>query len=407
MIKFLPYQKALYNDTSRYIIVNKGRQIGISTLFAYKAAMDCIFHNRNKIIVSASQRQSNHINSMISRYIETLIKLAKSKGINIDIVTNTKTELGFSNGKSIYTMPCSPNTIRGFSGDVWMDEYALYREDEEMITALQPIITHGYNIVITSTPLGQNNMFYSIFSDSIRYKDWKRYTISIHAAIKDGLQIDIDNIKRNMDIQSFQQEYECAFIDEATSYFPITLIKSCITSILPKVDSAEYYMGIDIGRTSDRTEIVVLQKVDELIYIVDTISLQNTSFDEQYNIISDTIIQYNPITCAIDKSGIGMQISEQLGARFPSVNQLSITNQLKLEMFTYMKQKMEQGLVKFLTDTTLIRQLHSVRKSFTAANNIRFDGARDASGHIDRAFATALGIYATKIGTQVPSIYFI
>ncbi len=406
--KFLPYQKSIYNDKSRYIIINKGRQIGVSTILAYKAAVDCIFNNRSQIIVSASQRQSNHINTMISKYIHTLISLAKSKGIDTTLTTDTKSEKGFSNGKCIYTLPCSPNTVRGFSGDVWIDEFSLHRYDKEMFTALTPIITHGYNITISSTPLGQNNMFHTLYTDIDQYPNWKRYNISIVDAIADGLDIKLDEIKNSMDDDSFRQEYMCEFIDEATAYLPYDLIKKCITDIDATELKGEYYIGIDIGRINDRTEIIVLLKQGDMIFIVDNISMKNTPFDEQYMVISNTILNYNPISVYGDASGLGRQLMEQLSNNYPSVQGVVMTNNNKLEMLTNLKMLMEKGLLRFKADEdTLVRQLHSIRKTTTANNNTKFTGANDSTGHYDKVIALSMGLLSIKSGNSTPQIFFL
>lgn len=404
-IKFLKYQTDLYNNKSRFKIILKGRQLGVSTVLAYQAAINCIFNNRSQIIVSASQRQSNHINQMISRYLPTMIKYANSKGLNITLTSDTKTEKQFSNGKSIHTMPCSPNTIRGFSGDVFVDEFALHRYDKEILTAITPIITRGYNITIASTPLGQNNAFYEVWNNTRKYDSYDRIQISIYDAIKDGLDIDIEQIRAGLDEDSFEQEYNCQFIDESSSYFPFSLIKSCITDISTEFMEGETFMGIDVGRINDRTEIITVVKVNDQLFIKNRISLQNTPFDEQYQIIKNEIDRQKPISIYGDSTGLGRQLMEQLSSTDSRVVGMSITNANKNDMFTNMKMLMEKGMLRFEADETLIRQLHSIRRSLTASNNVKFEGSRDTSGHYDAVVALGMSLLAHKAGDIVPSLY--
>jgi hypothetical protein len=58
------------------------------------------------------------------------------------------------------------------------------------------INTLGYNLTISSTPLGKQNLFYEIFNDKKQYKDYKRYSLNIYEAKKQGFNVDIESIKR-------------------------------------------------------------------------------------------------------------------------------------------------------------------------------------------------------------------
>ncbi|MHC1760407.1 MAG: terminase family protein [Negativicutes bacterium] len=61
-------------------------------------------------------------------------------------------------------LPANPDTARGFSGNVVLDEFAFHRDSRKIWTALYPTITRGYKIRIISTPNGKSGKFYELWS---------------------------------------------------------------------------------------------------------------------------------------------------------------------------------------------------------------------------------------------------
>lgn len=406
-MKFTKYQQQIINDESMRIIILKARQIGATTAMAYKCVRDCIFKGRNQIIVSQTQKQSNIISNMIEKYLPKIIDYTNSKGLNITVKYYNKGEIVLSNGNYIVFLPCNPNSVRGYAGDVWIDEFAFHQDDEAMFEALSPITTRGYKMIITSTPLGMNNMFYKLYSDEEKYPDYKRYKINIYDAKENGLEVDIDYIIRINTVDTFNQEYMCEWIDESTAYFTRDLIlKRCVKDYDINKISGDYIIGLDIGRVNDPTAIITLCKMEDKYYIKEINTLNNKSFDEQFNFITNTIIKYNPIKIYGDKTGVGMQLIEDLEKADTRVEGIMFSNTLKNDLYTNMKKNMEQGKLIIPNDENLIRQLHAVRLKVTQYNNTKFETKRDKSGHGDIVTALGLALLSAK-ENEIPSIYIL
>ena len=252
--RLYPYQSEYVKDNSRLIIVNKSRQIGYSTVIAYKAIKECYFNNTNQLLVSSSQRQANNLMSYVENILE---KNYYTKGVKLK--KDSQTQKTFDNGKSIYSLPAKPETIRGFSGSITLDEFALCKDDDKILEALMPSISSRakYSLSICSTPLGCSNKFHSIFTDNLKYPDFNRKQIDCYKAIEQGCNINLDLIRNNFDEDSFRQEFECGFLDESTSFFPYDLLKSCIDDDYTNIHGRSC-MGIDIGRTNDKTGIAIV-----------------------------------------------------------------------------------------------------------------------------------------------------
>lgn len=397
---FRDYQKKVFLDNNKFIAVLKSRQIGMTTLLAY-LALNNVVKGISSIIVSASQRQSLNVMSMIDKIVEDVIK-----NTNITIKNSTKTEKRFSNGAYLIALPSNPRSIRGFTGTVILDECAIMPEADEIYTSVLPTITTNpkYQLIVSSTPLGQSGLFYNIWTDETKYRNYSRHKINIYDAIKDGLKVDIDVLKNNYDEESFRQEFLCEFIDESTAYYPFELIKKSITEFEPDKLKGEYYIGLDIGRTTDRTAIVTLCKTGNTFYLADIMTMKNYSFDEQHSAILNTIEKYNPVEVYGDKTGLGMQLMEQLENENGRVKGFTFTNQSKIDLFTNMKKMFEKGKIKMNNDDDVIRQLHSVRKSVSFGNSVKFDLKRDKSGHSDIVVGLGLALLCAKEVSE-PSIY--
>lgn len=385
---FYAYQRAVADDESRMRIILKSRQIGFSFLFAFIAFGNALFRGRNQVIVSASERQSR----VVMRYVEKFIQSFSLK-MKIKLTADSKTEKRFANGAMVYTLPQSPATIRGVNGDVFLDEFALHKNDREIYEAIMPAISRGYNITLSSTPLGQSNLFYEIFTDEMKYPDYRRFKFDVFDAASAGAAIDIDMIRRNLDEESFRQEYCCEFIDEKTSYFPYTLLRSAIGD---PFDSNERYIGIDIGRKKDLTAVYVLGKSQGRYCVLDSAVLSNLEYSSQYAELCRIMDRHNVVRACIDATGIGNQLAEDLHRRYHQLEPVMFTNQLKERLVLTVKKMLEERKITLPDDRELIGDFHKIKRSVTISNAIRFDSDHTA-GHSDRFWAVALAVNAAEL----------
>lgn len=397
---FYQYQKEYYKDNSRFIIYNKSRQIGISEIAVFKGLMNCLKNNTDVLFVSSSQRQSNLIMEKVEKYIDIINIDYKAKTDNsYKLIVDSKTQKTFQNKKSVYCLPSNPETIRSFSGDVVIDEFAFHREDKKIYSSLLPVITRGHDITIISTPLGRSNLFYEIYSNENSYKDYKRYHTNIYEAKKQGFEVDIDSIRNNTDEETFRQEYLCEFVDEATSYFTYELLMKCVTEYDTDSLRGKTYIGIDVGRTNDLTAIAVITDMNGILFLKQLETLKNVEFDSQLNIIAEIIRDNSPESIYIDKGAIGMQLAETLEKMFVNCLGVNFTSNYKNELVTHTKKLMEQGKIKFNENRNVINSFHKIKRTVSIRNNLSFDSVRDKTGHSDEAWAIMLSCYQIKKDT--------
>jgi phage FluMu gp28-like protein len=99
----------------------------------------------------------------------------------------------------------------------------------------------------------------------------------------------------------------------------------------------------------------------------------------------------------VDKTGIGMQLAEQLTRTHGSrVEGLTFTNETKELWAVELKVKMERGALALPLDRELSYQIHSIKRKTTAAKNAVFDTEANEKHHADQFWALALAAWAGR-----------
>src|SRR5690606_12961813 len=73
-------------------------------------------------------------------------------------------EVEYPDGSRITVLPANPDTARGFSSNVFLDEFAIHKDSRAIWTALFPVISAGWKLRVTSTPKGKDNKFYELMT---------------------------------------------------------------------------------------------------------------------------------------------------------------------------------------------------------------------------------------------------
>lgn len=150
---------------NRFSIILKSRQMGISTLSAMFSLHSMLFNDEFKILVIATKQEvAKNLTAKVQLMFENLPAFIK-QGINV--VTNNRMELTFSNGSGIKAVSSSPNAGRseGLSCLI-IDEAAHIDHIEEIWASAQPTLSTGGKCIMLSTPNGQQGVFYRIWQQA-------------------------------------------------------------------------------------------------------------------------------------------------------------------------------------------------------------------------------------------------
>lgn len=220
------YQKRFLEKclTSNRIAGKWPRQSGKSTTVSAYTLFRALTDKVNIIIVAPTQTQSGEL-------YEKIRALAVSNPlINKQIVKDTVTELKFANGSRIISLPSGHDgkTIRGYTADIAIIEEAGQMSDQIVNTVIIPMIaSKGVNgqVIKIGTPWLRNHFYRSCYED----KGYKVIAINWEEVVEQG-QYDMDFIneqKMQLTDTEFRTEYQSEFIDEISSYFPLSLLEKC------------------------------------------------------------------------------------------------------------------------------------------------------------------------------------
>ncbi len=405
----LPYQQHAYNaiEKHKYSILMWSRQTGKSFVISLWATFRALEKSNHTIlIISPTERQSKNLMNKVKMHIKALKLISESEvsfeefKVFIDDTEITVLETRFPNGTTIYGLPANPDGVRGYSGDVIMEEAAFFKDGYGVYQAVFPSITRkkDYKFIVISTPKTKHDIFGHIWQMSDENPRWFRERLTIYDAVQRGLDIDIEELKEGVPTEDiWRQEYLCEFLEEDEYLLPYELIHSCTDERVERNISSEgeFYLGIDIGRRKDLTVLSFVEKVGNKLLLRKLEILKNMSFSKQMEFIN----LYIPFVrrVAIDETGIGMQIAEELKEKWGAkVIPVYFTNKIKDELATRLKSKFEDRLIVIPPDRNLIQDLHSVKKSVTSAGNIKYEAERTKEGHADRFWSLALAIYASE-----------
>jgi site-specific DNA-adenine methylase len=340
-----------------------------------------------------------------------------------------------------------------------------YIDPPYLFSTALPSITRGGTITIGSTPLGKIGIFYDIYTDKKNYPDYVRYTVpwwhsrALCNSIDEAKAMAVKNIETEervrrfgtkvlkqeftaLGIQSFQQEYECVFIDSAESYISLDLIYAntpgmregdrpvplrndeeesgdieiysfktaddLLVGYEPEIHGPHLFLGYDVARRRDAAVIFVIgQLPNGKKRSVANIEMVNQTFDYQRDQIRKIMKSLPILRGCIDKTGQGEDTTETLQREFTStrLEGVEFNIQSKEELVRGIREGLEKGEFLLQNDSRFHRQIHSIKRMPTSGGAFRYDSERDDLGHADSFWAWALANYAIPKQTAAKGFY--
>ena len=386
------------------------RQTGKTWTCTLEIALDCLAaeaagERARWVILSRGERQAREaVEEGLKRHLRALRAAFEQREIDFPRSADRALEVCLPGGSRVTALPANPETARGYSANVLLDEFAHHADSRKIWTALFPVISAGRKLRVVSTPNGKGNKFYELMTAGGQaVAVWSRHVVDIRRAVSEGLPRDIDLLRSGIaDADAWAQEYELQWLDEATAWLPYDLIASCEH---PEAgDPARYaggpaYVGMDVGRRRDLTVIWVWEQIGDVLWTREMRVMRRASFAAQAAALDETVARYRPLRAAIDRTGMGEAPVEDARRRHGEarIEGVAFTAASKLRMAVLAKQALQARRLRIPAgDAALRADWHSLRRTSTAAGNVRFDAAAGAAGHADRAWAAFLGLYAAE-----------
>lgn len=445
-----PFQIAFLNNSTRFGLDVKARQIAWSFTAALDAVVDGILNpDTPHVFVSINLDEAKEK----IRYAKAIVR-AIDEPVRPGLARESLTEIELANGSRLTSHPTTPPRGKP-RARIYLDEMAHYREglDREIYRAALPATVKGDGYIrIGSSPLGASGLFWEIATESTRaypgFEGQRRFVPwwqvralcnDVQAARREAPEMATeDRVRRfgtpalveifeNMFLEDFQQEYECAWLDETTAWISWELLKrnrqeglvwfaaqgvdeglALIAQVQAAITARQMepalFGGIDVGRQKNLTELILVGKgTTAELPVRMAVSLDRVEYDDQQRVFTEILTRLPVVMTLVDQNGIGAQLAENL-ERTGRAQGVDFTNATKELWAVEARIQAERGHTPLPMDRDLAYQIHSIKRKVTPAKNLVFDTERNEKHHADKFWAWALALWAARGDAELPAL---
>tara|TARA_B100000886_G_scaffold336292_1_gene294773 strand:- start:16046 stop:17263 length:1218 start_codon:yes stop_codon:yes gene_type:complete len=264
-------QKKVIKDDSRFRVLITGRRFGKTYLAINELAKFASQPNKKVWYVAPSYRQAKAICWGVLK--EKMIKHKWVKSINHSDLTITLK----NNSQITLRGSDNENSLRGVGlHGLVMDEFADISK-ETWFEVLRPTLsdTKGHALFCGS-PRGFGNWSYELYKMGETNKDWK----SFQYTTLEGEQVSEDEIeqaKQDLDLRTFQQEYEATFVNySGMIYYNFSRDKN----IVEKYNKNTGILHIGLDFNVDPMSAVVCVIENDRIFMIDEVQIYSSNTNE-------------------------------------------------------------------------------------------------------------------------------
>jgi phage FluMu gp28-like protein len=414
-VELLPYQKRSFLDRSRFKALMWARGCRKTFTVTLEIVDDCFVQEAQGkrttwVVLSRGERQAKEALEEVKRHCRAY-RMAAS-----DILETTFTsedgkrsykqfQVDFPLGSRIVALPANPDTARGYTANVFLDEFCIHQQDREIWRSLFPVLRGRFRLIVSSTPKGgKSRKFYEIMTG--QDDGWSRHVVDIYQAVAEGLPLDIETEQAAMnDPDGWGQEYELQWIEDAGPWLDWELINSAEHPDAGKPEQYQgglCYLGNDIARRGNLWVCWVVEQVGDVLWTREISELHNKKFAEHDAEMDRLFKAYRIVRGCMDQTGMGEKPVEDAKRRYGErIEGVLFSAASKTDMARIGKERFQDHKIRIPQGSRDIRaDLHSLKRLITPAGNFRFDVEAQEDGdqrsHADRAWACFLATYAAN-----------
>jgi len=455
-MRLLQYQQDWAKDSSRWKFGLMSRQVGKDFAAACEGIRDCLQHDRQKdktdwLIAAPSERQSLESLQKWKDWAEwfklSIQEYAEERDGGSEGLLTAATLL-FPHGSRVIAVPGKPATVRGYSANILLTEFAFFEQPDLTWRALFPSIINSMRggvkkVRLITTPNGIGNKAHDIWikncimvgRDSVEPSNgpaqsshgstesrptdrpiWTCHFVDIHRAQRDGLPVNVEELKAGMaDPEGWAQEFECQFLDAQAVLLPYDLIGACESPEATATVPPEFWqaaapsplvMGIDFGRRHDLTVAWTLQQLGDVQQTVEVLEMDRTPTPEQVERLRPRLRKVRRVCLDYTGPGIGLgdYLAKEFGEydparhKFGKIELCNFSNTLKMDIFSKLRMAFENRALRVPVSRAIREDLHSLNRVSTSSGQVTYRASHSADGHADRCTALALALRAVGVG---------
>lgn len=439
---FLPYQLAWILDEAEYKVAEKSRRVGFTYASSYRMFRKCM--NRGKGFTQwVSSRDMLTAQELIRDYISIWCKAANivAKGMYgetvelIDVQRNIKAfVVEFPNGARLVSLSSSPEAFAGKGGDVFLDEADLHEDSGKLIDMAQPCTMWGGQLEIVSAYRvnGTSSSPFGLLVKSAKSAE-NPMGVSFHrVTLPDGVEQGlvekinkatgksqtraefIAQIRAKCRTQSaFNSQYLCIPDDAAGKLITVQQITPCelspmeLAEIIAKNPAAPRFGGYDVARKLHASAWHEYIQLGVSLYLARREIWRDVEFQAQENWLRSRLTdtgQPRIARMAIDATGLGMNMAENLTKAFPGrVDAVNLESHRRTELCVSLRDRFTNQRIFIPADDQLRADINGPEKTLAKNGGLRiiipaFDNADGDTSHCDEFVAAMLAVSSSDEG---------
>lgn len=406
-------------EETRIFMMLKSRQIGATHFFAIWSLINLLKTGKNKNFLSASKAQAYHFIKYIKAFVmQHIQKELKGNPIVITLPDGRQAEIAYY-GTNVLT-------AQGGHGDVVMDEFFWIRSFAEFKKVASAMASQKmYKQIYISTPSSILHQAYQFWAgtDGKRKKQTEidiskvalqkptkgadrrtRQIVTLTEAESRGYDLfSREDLEAEYSEDEFANLFECEFIDDSGSYFPMSIIEHNMIDTWemwsdyhpfdPQPYAGEVWLGYDPSFTGDNSALAIIAPpVSNLspYRILQVQQFKHLTASEQALKIKKIVERYNVTFIGLDNTGNGLAVAEHVKHFYPTVKLLNYNAELKMRMGLRAKELFERRRLNFDASQIIIaKSFLSIKKAMTSGQGAKtLVTTRSAeTGHGDIAWA--------------------
>ena len=427
----LPYQTRWLADGAGLKVIEKARRVGISWAEAYDAVMHAGAAGSGNVYYQAyNLEMTRGFIADCADWARTLQLAAGSLGETlIDEGQRIQAfRIAFASGREILAMTSAPRAFRskGRPGDLAIIDEAAFVDDlGQVLKAAMAFRVWGGRAHVISTHNGEANPFAALCRDLREgARPGSLHRITLEEALAEGLFRKIAAAQGRPWSAEAEAAWEAEIRAEYGTHAPEELdcipaagggawlgweaIRACEDPAAG--DPAAFAggsttIGVDVARRRDLWVAAVLEQVGDVLWLRELAVQQGIPFSAQRAIVGDLAARYRPTRIAVDQTGMGEAVVEQLQEDLgrTTVEGVLMTGPRRLDTATALREAVEDRRLRIPPDGDLRRDLHAVRAEAGLTGAPRLMAERSGTdGHADRFWALALACAAARTAATAP-----
>lgn len=277
--------------------------------------------------------------------------------------------------------------------DVVFDEYSEI-EEKMWTTIIQPVLRENNgSATFIFTPKGQNHSW-RLITQNRDNPNWF-CSVQTNDQTKTFSPVEIDEMKREMPEDLFQQEVMCEFLEGAGAVFK--RVRQNLWDAPSELPSGDWQVGVDLAKYNDWTVLTPFNLNDMKVYPQHRFN--RVSYTDQKSMIQSyyqTLSKRGTARIEIDSTGVGEPVFDDLSASGIDIEPFRFTEENKAKLINNLRILLEQNKIKIPNDQGLIDELTSVVYKMLPSGRVKMESLISD----DRVMSLALSVWKVLDKTE-------